>query len=156
MSDFDYLGEVKLGSSVVVKPTKKRQPFIVRMAFMFASGLVLSAGFFFGSIAFAQFQKLPKSPERSEVVAQPSETPASAPAGSTPTPSIKIDRGDYNVSGTSVNKKAKAKPKKKVKVKSSPTPSFTPSPEPTGHYVPRPTPKPTPTPTPTPPRPTHG
>lgn len=145
MTDFEYLGEVKLGSNVATKPLPKKKSLAYRLVVLFVSGVALSAGFFFGNLAIAQIQKH-NGGNTNGLAVVPSPSNSASADGSTPTPSIVLDRGSYQIAGAPSSGAKKTKAKNKVTKKPGPKITSTPTPEPSGYYVPRRTPTPTPTP----------
>ena len=126
MGDFDYLGDVKLGSSIVVKP-KKRGTLGRKIGIFIVTASFLSGALYAGAIGFTQLQKNGKS---NFAVPAPSESQSSAPQ-SLPSASIDLNRGNYEVASTVTvpEKVVKTKKKKYTRPNKSvtPTPSATPS-----------------------------
>lgn len=125
MGDFDYLGDVKLGSSIVVKP-KKQRSLSVKMGIVLTTIGFLSGAIGAGAIGFTQFQK-----NSNPTMAIPSPSMSEIPEPqSSPSASIDLNRGSYEVAGTETVPKKAVKTKKATKSVSTPksTPVATPSP----------------------------
>ena len=122
MGDFDYLGDVKLGSSIVVKP-KKQRSLGRRIGIFLVTASLLSGALYAGALGFTQIQQNGNS---NIAVPAPTESQASVPE-SLPSASIDLNRGNYQVAGTVSVPKKVVKTKKKKYTKPSQTSSATPS-----------------------------